>query len=152
MQSSLVETIVGAIVLVVAGSFLAFAYSSTDIGKVKGYELTARFDKIDGLKLGSDVRLAGIKVGTVSALRVDTETYQAEAKFQILPNLKLPDDSSAKIASDGLLGGKFLALEPGGGDTMLAPGARIKHTQGSINLEELLGKYVFSPPADKPAK
>jgi len=147
MQNSVVETVIGAVVLMVAAAFLFFAYNSTEAGKIKGYEVLARFDKIDGLRLGSDVRLAGIKVGTISGLRVDPETYYAEAKLQILPTIKLPEDTAAKIASDGLLGSKFLALEPGGADAMIPAGGRIKTTQGSINLEELLGKYVFSSAA-----
>lgn len=152
MQNSIVETVIGAVVLVVAAAFLAFAYNSTEAGKIKGYEVIAAFDKIDGLRLGSDVRLAGIKVGTISGLRVDPESYRAEAKLQILPTIKLPEDTAAKIASDGLLGSKFLALEPGGADDMIKPGGRIKITQGSINLEELLGKYVFSSSAQPEKK
>lgn len=144
MQGSLVETLIGAVVIVVAGAFLAFAYTSTDAGKVRGYELTARFDKIDGLRVGSDVRLAGIKVGSITGLKVDPKSYRAEARLTVLPTIKLPDDTAAKVASDGLLGSKFLSLEPGASDDMLAAGGLIANTQGSINLEELLGRYVFS--------
>ncbi|MBM3569806.1 MAG: outer membrane lipid asymmetry maintenance protein MlaD [Alphaproteobacteria bacterium] len=154
MGSQLVETLIGAVVLAVAALFFGFAYTSTKVGRVSGYELTARFDKVDGLRIGSDVRMAGIKIGTVTGQRVDAESYQAEIKLSVDPAIKLPDDSTAKIASDGLLGSKFLALEAGASDRTLSAGGRIKFTQGSINLEELLGKFVFSSTDQgaKPAK
>jgi len=144
MRRNVIETIMGAVVLVVAAFFLVFAYTSSDIGQVKGYELYAKFDRVDGLKNGSDIRLSGIKVGTVLDERLDPETYLAVLTLSIDSSVKLPTDTIAKVVSDGLLGGKYLALDPGGEETLLKPGEEIRFTQSSISLEDLIGRYIFS--------
>lgn len=144
MAGNTIESIIGAIVLLVAGGFLAFAYSSTDIGTVDGYVLNARFDSIDGLNVGDDVRMSGIKVGSIIAQKLDTETFEAVVTLSVRPSVRLPDDTSAKITSDGLLGGHYLSIEPGGDEEFLAPGDRIQYTQGSVDLMGLIGKAVVS--------
>src|SRR6202012_2553964 len=108
-----VETIMGAVVLAVAGIFLAFALSQSDLGVVKGYSLTASFATVGGLSVGSDVRINGIKVGTVTGQTIDQNSFNAVVKMSIDPKIQLPKDTSASVASDGLLGSKFLKLEPG---------------------------------------
>lgn len=144
MAGNLVETLIGAVVLVVAAVFMVFAYSRTDVGEVSGYELSARFERIDGLSPGADVRMSGIKVGTVIEQELDERTYVAVVRLSIDPKVRLPEDSSAEVVSEGLLGGKYLSLSPGGSDAMIAAGGEIKYTQSSVNFEQLLGKFMFS--------
>ena len=144
MSGNLVETLIGAAVLAVAGFFLYFSYEKADIGVVQGYTLMAKFDKVDGVKAGSDIMLAGIKVGTVMDQSLDTEEYLAVLTLSLSSDVKLPDDSAIKIASDGLLGGKYLSIDPGGSEDYLAAGEEIRFTQGSVDLTELIGKAIYS--------
>ena len=144
MSGNVVETLIGAMVLVAAAVFVVFAVSTTDVGAVQGYELTAEFDRIDGLNVGADVRISGIKVGTVIDQGLDPETFLAVVRMSIDDSVRLPVDSSASVVSDGLLGGKFMSVSPGNEDEVLAPDDVIKFTQASINIEQLLGKFIFS--------
>ena len=114
MQNNTVETLIGAIVVVVAAAFLFFAYSSTNTCALSGYEVLAKFQRVDGLAVGTDVRLSGIKVGNVSALELDPKTYQAKVHLNIHQEVKLPDDSSIMVTSSGLLGSSYLSISPGG--------------------------------------
>lgn len=152
MGGNVIETLVGAFVLVVAVSFVIFAVSRTDVGAVQGYEVMANFDRIDGLSVGADVRVSGIKVGTVIEQTLDTETYFAVVRMSVDPAVRLPVDSSAAVISDGLLGGKFMALTPGAEEDMIKPGGRILYTQASISLEQLIGKFVFGGADSKSAE
>lgn len=139
------EVATGAVVLLVAAGFLGYAVASTGAGGGSGgYALHARFSSIEGLDVGSDVRMAGVKVGTVTAAAIDPSTYLADVTFSVQPGIELPQDSSATVASSGLLGGKYLALSPGGAEKMLPPGGTVTITQGAVNLEDLLGKFIFS--------
>jgi len=144
MQNSLVETLIGAAVIAVASLFLFFAYSSTGSGPVSGYDVNAKFARVDGVNVGTDVRMSGIKVGTVSRLSLDPKTYSAVATLTIRNDVQLPEDSSARITSEGLLGNQYLSIEPGGAAEKIRPGGEIENTQGSIDLIGLLGKTVFS--------
>ena len=152
MSGNVVETLIGAVVLVVAGFFLYFSYEKADVGAVQGYSLTAKFDKVDGVKVGSDVMLAGIKVGTVTDESLDTKEYLAVLQWSLATNVKLPDDSAIKIASDGLLGGKYLSIDPGGSEDYLEAGDEIRFTQGAVDLTELIGKAIYSGGGGKPAQ
>lgn len=144
MRGNLVETLIGAVVLIVALSFLAFAVTRADVGTVRGYQLVAKFDRIDGLLVGSDVLVSGIKVGTIVDQRLDPETFLAVVRISVDPSIKLPEDTSAEISSSGLLGDKFLVLVPGGADELLAAGDEIRFTQGSIDIIGLVGQAIFS--------
>jgi phospholipid/cholesterol/gamma-HCH transport system substrate-binding protein len=144
MTRNLLETLLGAVVLIVAVGFLAFAYSSSQVRESGGYELIARFDKIDGLERGSDVKISGIKVGSVLDQTLDPETYRAEVRFSVRDEVRLPADTSAAVVSNGLLGGKYLALVPGGDIEMLQPGDEVTLTQSAVNLEDLIGHMIFS--------
>lgn len=144
MRRNMIETVLGAVVLVVAAFFLVFAYTSADLRRVEGYPLTADFSSIAGLTNGSDVRISGVKVGTVTGLTLNGETYQAVVHMSIDPGIKLPQDTAALVASESLLGGKFLALEPGGDEQTIPAGGRIQYTQSSPGLEQLLGQVIFS--------
>jgi phospholipid/cholesterol/gamma-HCH transport system substrate-binding protein len=144
MQKNILETIMGAVVLVVAGAFLVFAYRGSDVRVEDGYTVTARFANASGVALGSDVRIGGIKVGVISDLSLDPTRYEAVVAMQIGKSTQLPKDSSAAIVSSGLLGEKFIQITPGGDEAMLADGGKIEFTQSAVNLEELIGKFVFS--------
>lgn len=144
MKRNMLETILGAVVLLVAGFFVVTAYQGGEVEVEDGYTVSAKFDNITGISVGSDVRIGGIKVGVVTGLDLDEETYLAQANFNIRHTTKLPEDSTASVVSSGLLGGKFVQLAPGAMDEMLADGGQIEFTQSSVSLEELIGKYVFS--------
>jgi phospholipid/cholesterol/gamma-HCH transport system substrate-binding protein len=144
MTRNLLETLLGAVVLIVAIGFLAFAYNTSQVQQDGGYELIARFDKVDGLERGGDVRISGIKVGTVLDQTLDPETYRAEVRFSLREDIQLPADTSAAVVSNGLLGGKYLALVPGGDIEMLQPGGEVTLTQSAVNLEDLIGHMIFS--------
>jgi len=144
MQKNLLETLMGAVVLLVAGVFLAFAYEGSEVHMEQGYIVSAKFNNASGISLGSDVRIGGIKVGVVSGLMLDPATYDAVVSMQIGKTTKVPKDSSASIVSAGLLGEKFIQLTPGSDDKMLADGGKLQFTQSSVNLEEMIGKFMFS--------
>lgn len=144
MKRNLIETIMGGVVLAVAAFFLVFAYTTADVTAVAGYTVTAKFDRVDGLNPGSDVRMSGIKVGTVLSQRLDPKDYLAVVTISIEPSVKLPADTSASITADSLLGSKYLNLSPGGAEEMLKPGGEIRLTQGSVDLFALLGQMIFS--------
>ncbi|WP_160123382.1 outer membrane lipid asymmetry maintenance protein MlaD [Rhodovarius lipocyclicus] len=142
---SALEIATGAGVLVVAALFLFYAvvHGGRTV-RTDGMALSARFDRIDGLPAGGDVRIAGVKVGSVTAMRIDPETFNAVVEMRVDQGLRLPTDSSAEITSDGLLGGKYVSIVPGGAERFLADGGRITETQGSVSLESLLGRFIFS--------
>ena len=144
MTSKTVETLIGAIVVAVAVGFLYFGYTSTNQGELTGYEVIAKFGQVDGLSIGTDVRISGIKVGTVSSLGLDPQNYLAVAHLTIQRGVELPDDSSVKITSSGLLGSSYLSITPGGSDKMIAPGGQIVNTQGSVDLMGLIGRLITS--------
>lgn len=143
MSSNLVETLIGAVVLGVAAVFLVFAYSTVGASPSGGYDVLARFDRVDGLPNGADVRVSGIKVGSVTSQLLDPATFRATVHLSISSGIQLPDDSSAKIASEGLLGGAYIAIEPGGSDQNLKAGGEIKYTQSSVDLMGLISRAVF---------
>ncbi len=143
MASNAAETLIGAVVLAVAAGFLYYASQVAGVSTGSGqYPLTAKFRSVEGLNVGSDVRLAGVKIGTLTGITLDQETYQAIAKISVDSEIKIPDDADIKVASDGLLGGAFLEITAGGSPFYLEPGDEILLTQGSVNLISLLMKFV----------
>lgn len=144
MANNAIETVMGAVVLAAAGGFLYFAYSNSNVKTIDGYEIGADFTNITGISVGSDVRIGGIKVGVVEKLDLDPKSYQAVAKMRVRSDVKLPKDSSAAIQSAGLLGDKFISVEPGGDEQEMKNGDRIAMTQSSVSIEEMIGKFVFS--------
>jgi phospholipid/cholesterol/gamma-HCH transport system substrate-binding protein len=143
-RRSVAEVVIGAVVLLIAAGFLAYAIANSGRSTGSGYTLYAKFDHIDGLGVGNDVRLAGVKVGSVNQARIDPQSFQAVVAFSVRDDIRLPKDSAAIITSESLLGGKYLSLQPGGDEAILQPGQTVTITQGSISLEELLGKFIFS--------
>lgn len=144
MENSFVETLIGAVVIAIASAFLAYGYTVTDVGRVSGIQLKAEFDRVDGLATGADVRMSGIKIGTVSSQELNRNNYYAVVTMSLTDEIALPIDSSAKITSEGLLGGNYVSLTPGGSEEMLQNGDEIQFTQGSIDLIGLVGQAVFS--------
>lgn len=138
------ETVVGIFVLIVAASFFNFVYSKSSWKSVDGYVLKAKFDKADGLSEGTDVKISGVRVGKIDSIEVDPKTFFAVVTFHISHDIKLPTDSSANVASDGLFGGRYLSITPGGEEETLKNGEEIEHTTGPINLESLIGNFVLS--------
>lgn len=144
MQRSIIETVMGAVVLIVAGFFLFLAYETTDLSRnTSDTQLTARFGAVDGLILGSDVRIAGVKVGTVVDQSIDPELYEAVVTMSLEEGLRIPEDSKVSVASEGLLGGLYLRVEPGRSDVLLQDGGQFTETQDVVALEDLLGRAIF---------
>lgn len=144
MQRNIIETVMGAVVLLVAAGFLFLFQKTADIKPASGYTLLARFAKIDGLETGSPVRISGVRVGRVDSFTLDRDTFQAVVKLSIDNGVRVPADTVAVVVSDGLMGGKFLSLEPGGDEVILEAGEEIEYTQSTPSLEQLLGQVIFS--------
>tara|TARA_Y100001934_G_C11827143_1_gene528830 strand:+ start:89 stop:538 length:450 start_codon:yes stop_codon:yes gene_type:complete len=144
MKENKLEVIIGAAVLLVALGFVVFLYQSTglSVSNSKHYELKADFRSADGIHVGTDVRLAGVKVGTVSDLGLNAETYRAEAELSIENKIDIPDDSALTVSSEGLLGGNFIEIIPGASYEYMQPGDEFLDTQGSVSLISLLLKFV----------
>ncbi len=151
MKRNPIETVLGAVVLVAAGMFLLFAYSIADLKAVTGYELKATFLKVGGLERGSDVRISGIDVGTVTGQSLNPETFQAQVIMSIKPGVTLPTDTEASIVSDGLLGGKYVNLVPGHASDRIAAGGVIAKTRDYQSLEDLVGQIIFLATNSGPA-
>jgi len=143
MGRNLIETIMGGVVLLVAGIFLIFAYSQADLGAVKGYTVKASFLSVGGLPNGGDVMINGIKVGSVIDQSIDPVSFNAVVRMSIRPDIHLPSDTMASIASDGLLGGKFVKLDPGRSGQAIPPDGNISNTKNFKSLEEMVGDIIF---------
>lgn len=143
MASNAAETVIGGVVIAAAVGFLYFTAQATGFSTSGDqYPLYAKFRSVEGLNIGSDVRLAGVKIGTLTEISLDQQTYQAVAEMSVDQGIEIPDDADIKVASDGLLGGAFLEITAGGSPFMLEPGDEIYLTQGSVSLINLLMKFV----------
>lgn len=142
LKEHVAEALAGLAVLAIAGWFLAFALGRTGSSGTDSYELKARFPNATGITVGSDVRVSGMKVGTVTSQALDPGTFQAVVTLSVDKAVSLPLDSSAAITSEGLLGGSFIALVPGGDPEKLAPGDEITDTQGATDLMGLIGSVI----------
>ena len=138
------EVLAGGIVLAIALGFMVYAVAHSGRSTGAGYILQARFDHIDGLSVGGDVRIAGVKIGIVTEEQIDPKSFSAIVTMTVRNEIQLPKDTAAEITSESLLGGKYISLSPGGDDTNLKPGQIITITQSSVSLEQLLGKFIFS--------
>ena len=144
-QKRNLEALTGALVLIVSCFFLFFSYSSKWLSFQDTYTIKVRFDKADGLISGADIRMSGVKIGNISHIRLDPQTYFAIVSCQIHPDVLIPQDSTAEVTGDGLMGNKFLAIVPGGSVKNLEPGDMIIRSQAAMNLESLIARFVFSP-------
>ncbi len=141
MANSAAEAVIGAVVLATAAGFVIYAAQARGVDVGGGYPVTANFRSAEGISVGTDVRLAGINVGSVTGLELNPQTYEAVATFTLRGDLELPDDSDVKITSESLLGGSFVEITPGASDTMLAAGDAITNVQGSVSLLNLLMRF-----------
>jgi phospholipid/cholesterol/gamma-HCH transport system substrate-binding protein len=144
MVKNYFETIIGLIVIFVSIYFAAFSFNKSNTKEDSGYNLKIFFDRVDGLSIGSDVKISGLKVGTVTDAKINEKTYQAEIEISLKDSVKIPADSTAEIISAGLLGDKYIALVPGGDEKYLKKGDKIKFSQSSVSIESLIGKFMFS--------
>lgn len=145
MRENKIEVFFGAIVIAVALFFFVFAYKATNISSSQdGYEIIAKFDRVDGLVNGSDVRISGVKIGSIRKLSLDKSAYLATAHIIISKDVPVPVDSTAEIISDGLLGSKYLSIMPGASEQNLKNGEQIQRTQAAVNFESLIGKFLFN--------
>jgi len=147
-KSNFLEAVIGLVVLAVAGFFVSYVYANTDLKTRGGVEYSAGFTSIDGLAVGADVRVFGVKVGSVVSQNLDMNNYQAVVRFTIADDIVLAEDSAVKIASEGLLGGSYLKIIPGGADENLEPGSTFSETQGSVDLIDLVSRAVFAASDD----
>ena len=148
MQRNMLETVMGAIVLLTAVAFVSLAYEAANIRGTDGYELEAEFGATGGLSVGDDVRISGIKVGRISRQELDPVTYAARIVMSLDERIRIPADSSARITAASLLGGNYLELIPGADGDMMQPGEVIYDTRDPVSLTDLLGKAVFSAAND----
>lgn len=152
MRESLAEVMTGAAVLAGAAAFLIYAAQATGFsGGTTGYALTASFRSAEGVKVGTDVRLAGVKVGTVTGMALNPDTFRADTTMALVPSVQVPDDSTLVISSEGLLGGNFVEIMPGGSPDNYPPGSEILDTQGAVSLLSLLVKFAAGGGANNEA-
>jgi phospholipid/cholesterol/gamma-HCH transport system substrate-binding protein len=153
MKRNPIETVLGALVLAIAAMFIGFAYSTANVKSVRGYEITADFLKVGGLERGSDVRMSGIPIGTVTAETLDAKSFLARVTMTVSGNVQLPADTEASIVSDGLLGSKYVNLIPGSASDHIPAGGKIAKTRDFQSLEDLVGQVIFLATQDpnKPA-
>jgi phospholipid/cholesterol/gamma-HCH transport system substrate-binding protein len=143
MRRNAVETVLGAVVLLVAGMFVYFAYNTAQVKAIDGYNIKASFFKIGGLTTGSDVRINGIKVGTVTNARLDPETFDAVIEMSIKSDIKLPTDTIAAIGSEGIVGGKYVRITPGSAKETISDNGSISETKDFRSLEDQVGEIIF---------
>jgi phospholipid/cholesterol/gamma-HCH transport system substrate-binding protein len=145
MKNNVIETLVGFVVILIAASFFIFAYQvNYKDDSVDNYILNAYFQNIEGLGQGSEVKLSGIKVGYVENIELEKDTYYAIVKMRINKAVEVPVDSRAIVSTSGILGGNYIRITPGGSDDNLADNEKIKFTQSALNLEDLIGKLMYS--------
>ena len=143
MKRNMIETVMGGVVLLVAAFFVIFAFSSSGVQTVGGYQVRAVFDDASGLVPGTEVRLAGVKVGTVLSQELDPKTYFAVVMMSIDQDVELPKDTSARVVPEGVLGGNLVQLQPGGDEEFIEPDGTISNTQGALNIVDLVGRFAF---------
>ncbi|MFD2739922.1 outer membrane lipid asymmetry maintenance protein MlaD [Sulfitobacter aestuarii] len=143
MREDAAEILVGGVVLAAAIGFAVFAAQAAGITRSSAtYPLHASFRSLEGVGLGSDLRLAGVRIGEVSAIALNPETYRVETTLSVQRGIEIPDDSAVVVSSEGLLGGNFVEIRPGGSPEAFEPGADITDTQGAVSLISLLMKFV----------
>jgi len=142
MRNDTVETLIGAAVIIIAVVFVVFTYRTTGTGSVGDYQLSAKMPRVDGVAVGTDVKLAGVKIGSVKALTLDPKDYRVAMQMSIQPEVQVPDDSSVMVTQAGLLGSSYISIQPGGSDVMLKPGGEIRNAQGAIDMMGLISKFA----------
>jgi phospholipid/cholesterol/gamma-HCH transport system substrate-binding protein len=144
LRNSTVETLIGTAVVAIAAAFFLYAYQASEQGGTAGsYRVSAEFDNAEGVSVGTDVRVAGVKIGSVVDFTLNPENFQANVVMELDPKVKLTEDATAKVTAEGLLGSKFIALEQGGAETILAEGGVISNTQGAVDIWSLISQAMF---------
>lgn len=144
MQKNIIETLVGFLVIIIAGLFVLYIYNLRPNNIKSGYTLTATFENVDGVVKGSEVKVGGIVIGKVNEITLDKKMYDAILTLTIEDDIKIPTDSRAAITTNGFIGNKYVAIIPGGDFSYLEHGDKIRHTQSAVNLESILGKFIYS--------
>ena len=152
MKNATVETLIGTVVVAIAAAFFIYAYQASDRGSATGsYRISAEFDNAEGVSVGTDVRVAGVKIGSVVDFTLNPENFQANVVMELDPAVKLTEDATAKVTAEGLLGSKFISLEQGGAETLLAEGGVISNTQGAVDIWSLISQAMFENRSQAPA-
>jgi phospholipid/cholesterol/gamma-HCH transport system substrate-binding protein len=152
VKNSTVETLIGTAVVAIAAAFFLYAYQASERGSAAGsYRVSAEFDNAEGVSVGTDVRVAGVKIGSVIGFTLNPENFQANVVMELDPKVQLTEDATAKVTAEGLLGSKFISLEQGGADTMLAEGGVISNTQGAVDIWSLISQAMFENKGAAPA-
>jgi phospholipid/cholesterol/gamma-HCH transport system substrate-binding protein len=139
------ETFIGFVVLLIAGWFVVYAMQLTNNSVAEdNYSLEADFQDIDGLTTGSDVKISGIKVGYVNSITLEPDTYFARVHIAVNNGVLVPRDSRVSVVSSGLIGGKYIRITPGSSDDFLKNKEKIKFTQSSLSIEDLINKFVYN--------
>lgn len=145
MKQNVIETIIGFAILIITGWFFVYAYNTNSMNNDSdGYILNAKFQNAEGIVIGSDIMTAGIKIGEVYDMTLDRNTFFALMKLRINKGIQIPEDSQASVSSSGFLGGKFISINPGASDADLKNNDDIKFTQSAVNIEALIGKFMYS--------
>ncbi|AFB20793.1 outer membrane lipid asymmetry maintenance protein MlaD [Rickettsia canadensis] len=145
MKQNVIETIIGFVVLIIILLFLIFAYKTGySITSSKGYQVTANFQSAEGIAVGSDVMISGIKIGSIKKITLDPNSFYAIVYLNINDDVKIPKDSKAQVVTSGLFGSKYISIVPGNDDENLAANEEIRYTQSAMNIELLINKIVSS--------
>jgi phospholipid/cholesterol/gamma-HCH transport system substrate-binding protein len=144
MKQNILETIVGFFIIIITICFFIFTYNSSNIGTNNGYNVTANFQNIDGINVGSNVVISGIKIGSVEKIILDPQNFFAVLTLKLNDDIKIPNDSQANIVTSGLLGNRVIAIVPGMEEEHLRKNEHIKYTQSAVNIETLVGKFMYS--------
>lgn len=144
------EVALGALVLAVAVIFVIFAIQTTgtQLRSAPGYALTASFRSAEGVRPGTEVRLAGVRVGTVTGMELDPESFHAQVTISLQEGLRLPADSTIQVAAEGLLGGTFIDILPGGSPFDMEPGQQFEDTQSAVSLVQLMLRFATGGGSD----
>jgi phospholipid/cholesterol/gamma-HCH transport system substrate-binding protein len=150
MQRNVLETVMGAVVLLAAAAFLYIIYGASGVSApASGYHLIMRLDQGGSIAPGTDVRAAGVKVGTVVKQEFDPKAFQAVITLDVDKDVQLPTDSSANVDQDGLLGNSYVNLQLGGDETMMKEGDTFKYATGALSLGKLIGMALSGSGGDK---
>lgn len=144
MNQNVIETLLGFVIISIAFVFFLLNYQGRKVDLNDSYNIKANFQSVEGIAKGSDVMIAGIKIGEVASMGLDNTTFEAIVTMNIKNNIEIPIDSRAAIVSTGLIGGKFVSITPGIEDQNLSNNDSLKFTQSSLNLESLIGKFMYS--------
>ena len=145
MKHNIIETIVGFLIIIVAGAFFFYAYNVSNSARVSdGYQLSASFENIEGISVGSDVKLSGIKIGHVDNIVLEKNTFFAKVIFRVANDVSIPKDSRVIVSTSGLIGNKYIRINPGASDATLSDGDKLIFTQSALNIEDLIAKLMYS--------